>query len=258
MNEYVPVTEADLQAYVDGQLSPARRKEIEGYIATHPEAAELIEDYRFLNESIRELYDPVMEEKLPEQLIDIRAKRKYGQRRSFQAAASIAWLALGAIIGWSTHPTGLMLTQSDRGYETHLIQPASFAHTIYATEKRHPVEVSAREQEHLVGWLSNRLHTDIKAPDLSASDYRLVGGRLLPSTNRMAAQFMYQKQDGARITLYIRRGVWGKNETTFHYSNSRGVSVLYWINGEMGYALVGKLNKQESLKLSQEIYRQIG
>ena len=52
------------------------------------------------------------------------------------------------------------------------------AHLIYANEKRHVVEVGADDEEHLVGWLSNRLGTELKAPDFSAEGYSLVGGRL--------------------------------------------------------------------------------
>lgn len=41
----MPVTEADLHAYVDGLLPPARRTEIEQYLATHPAEAERIRIY---------------------------------------------------------------------------------------------------------------------------------------------------------------------------------------------------------------------
>jgi len=85
----------------------------------------------------------------------------------------------------------------------------------------------------------------------------LIGGRLLPSTNRMAAQFMYERSDSTRITLYIRRGAWDNNKTAFHYSKQGSISVLYWIDGEMGYALVGNLNKNDLLKLSQQVFQQI-
>ncbi|MCE7077887.1 anti-sigma factor, partial [Bordetella bronchiseptica] len=34
-----PVTEIDLNAYVDGQLDPARRIEVEDFLSRHPEEA---------------------------------------------------------------------------------------------------------------------------------------------------------------------------------------------------------------------------
>ena len=259
MNERTTITDSEIQAYVDNQLDPARYREIEIYSRSHPEVAAMIEDYQSLNQSIQELYDPVLEEKLPKQYTQgTRFFQKTKQPKLLKIAASLAWLAIGGIIGWSVHPTQLMWAQSIDDQETHLVQPASFAHAIYSTENRHPVEVSAQEEHHLVGWLSKRLHADIKAPDLSKNNYQLIGGRLLPSTNRMAAQFMYQNPNGIRITLYIRRGAWSNKKTIFHFSNQQDTSVLYWVNGEMGYALTCHLNQVELLKLSEQVYQQIG
>ncbi len=256
MNNRTEISDSEIQAYVDNQLDPDRRREIEAYIQTHPETAVLIEDYQFLNRSIQALYDPVLDEEPPKQYARTQSDRKPKQRKLLKVAASLAWLTIGGIVGWGIHPAGLMLAKPTDEHETHLVLPASFAHVVYSTETRHPVEVTAKEEQHLVGWLSKRLHTDIKAADLSKNNFDLIGGRLLPSTNRMAAQFMYQKHDGRRITLYIRRGVWDSSETTFHYSNQNNTSVFYWIDGEMGYALVGQLGKKELLQISQEIYQQ--
>jgi anti-sigma factor RsiW len=45
------VTDADLHAYVDGQLDPARRVEVEAYLGAHPdEAAEVMEGLRLRDE----------------------------------------------------------------------------------------------------------------------------------------------------------------------------------------------------------------
>lgn len=264
MNPQKTVTDSDLHAYVDNQLDPERRKDVEAHLKTHPDAAELVNDYRVLNQSIRNLYDPVLDAEPPSVLRRIRQPLQTSKpRRLPRAIAASVWLAIGGIVGWSAHsPQLLMLAQSGfkpktDGQETDLVQPASFAHAIYSVETKHPVEVGADQQKHLTGWLSKRLHTDIKAPDLSKHRFRLIGGRLLPSTNRMAAQFMYQRADGNRITLYIRRGDWGGTKTAFHYSNQNGISVLYWIDGELGYALSGKINKEELLQLSEQVYQQI-
>lgn len=258
-----PFTEIDIeiQAYVDNQLDPKRRHEIEIYIQSHPEIAELVTDYESLNDSIHRLYDPVLDEELPEQYLPYKkstkgdvSDRKPIQHKLFKVAASLAWLVIGGVAGWNFHPVNI---ESIDKQDIHLVQPASFAHAIYSTETYHPVEVSAKEENHLVGWLSKRLHTDIKAPDLSKNNFELIGGRLLPSTNRMAAQFMYEDSNKSRLTFYIRRGAWNNNKTSFHYLDQGGVSVLYWINGEMGYALVGDFDKSELFNLSKNIVQTI-
>lgn len=258
MNEPNAITDSELHAYVDKQLDPVRRSEVEAYIKVHPETAALVKDYQLLNRSIQNLYAYELGEDLPEQVVQVKPSQKPKKNKLLKIAASLAWLTAGGLIGLSANPVQLILNQTIDGQVANLVQPASFAHAIYSTEVLHPVEVSASEEEHLIKWLSKRLHTDIKAPDLSKNNYQLIGGRLLPSTNRMAAQFMYQRSDGNRITLYIRRGAWGTDKTRFLYSNRETANVLYWINGEMGYAMSGQVDEAELLSLSQEAYKQMG
>lgn len=88
------------------------------------------------------------------------------------------------------------------------VQDAAIAHAVFTPEQRHPVEVGAGEQTHLLQWLSRRLGTPLQAPDFSAQGFALVGGRLLPAgageaTPPARAQFMYQDAPGARLTLYV-------------------------------------------------------
>ena len=252
MTYHIPITDSDLQAYADDQLTPNRRREVEEHIRNHPEAAKQVEEYQQLNIDMHKLYDPVLDEALPPQLLI--------KRRSFlqlgRAAAMIAWVGLGSILGWQLHPAAIVVTHKEPT-RFHLVQPAAFAHSVYATEFKHPVEVLAKEQKHLVSWLSKRMNTKIKAPALNKHGFELVGGRLLPSTNRMAAQFMYQRADGSRITLYTRHNSWQKDISAFRYSTQGEMAILYWIDGPMGYAIVGNIEKKELLSLSKEIYHQL-
>ena len=252
MNFRVPISDSDLQAYADEQLGHEQRIKVEAYIREHPEAAATVEEFQRLNKATHELYDSVVEEPLPTQFI---YKTKIALPIS-RVAAMMAWLLVGGILGWQLHPNNVELAYQDT-LEFHLVQPAAFAHSVFAPEITHPVEVQATEQQHLVAWLSKRLHTQLKAPILENQGYALVGGRLLPSTNRMAAQFMYERNDGARVTLYTRRSSWKNKMTAFHYALQNETAVLYWIDESMGYALVGNLEKDELISLSNEIYRQL-
>jgi anti-sigma factor RsiW len=50
-----------------------------------------------------------------------------------------------------------------------------YAHAAYVPEVRHPVEVAASEQQHLIAWLSKRLSRPLRAPSLDAAGYQLLG-----------------------------------------------------------------------------------
>lgn len=250
------ITDADLHAYVDGQLSQEHRIEVERYLETHPEERGQVLSYRALNEALQMRYLAIADEPVPERLrrqIPIPARFRIGGIG--RIAAAMAWLMIGAMLGAVLQnrlaPPGAV------GVEADLIRPAAFAHAVYTPERRHAVDVTADQEEHLVDWLSRRLHTQIRAPNLSGIGYHLVGGRLLPSTNRMAAQFMYEDAGGERITLYVRTGAWENGETAFRYAYEDGVGVFYWIDGAKGYAVSGRLDKQALLRITTVVYQEL-
>lgn len=244
------ITDLDLHAYADKQLSPTRRAEVEDYLKRHPEAVAQIDAIRRLDEALHALCDPVLTEPIPETIRLPWIK----QQVLLRAAAVVAWISLGTVLGWSLN--SLVELESATPMEV-LVKPAAYAHVVYTAEVMHPVEVGAENEQHLIAWLSKRLRTPIRAPDLVASGYRLVGGRLLPSTDRMAAQFMYEDTLGRRVTLYMRHNAWDNQTTAFRYSQNGGVGVFYWIDGPLGYALSAELEKAELLKLAVLIHPQV-
>ncbi len=80
----------------------------------------------------------------------------------------------------------------------------------YVVEAVHPVEVRADGTPHLEQWLSRRVGRPVRAPDLQAQGFRLMGGRLLPAGDEPAAMLMYDDdRTGTRLTLYSRAGAAG-------------------------------------------------
>lgn len=251
MTYNTPITDADLHAYVDEQLAPGRRKEVEHYLSLHPEAMALTEEYRRMNQGLHELFDPVLDEPVPAQL----AVSPVPRGSVYRVAAVVAWMAIGGVIGWILHPPASHRQQ--QVVENALVQPAAYAHAVYSVEVKHPVEVSAEHEKHLVAWLSRRLQANVQAPDLQQQGFHLVGGRLLPSNQQLAAQFMYERSDGRRITLYIRHGTWEPADTSFRYAHIDRQSVFYWTEGTLGYALVGDLQRNDMLSVSEAVYHHL-
>jgi len=165
----------------------------------------------------------------------------------------VAWVALGGVAGWHLHAY-----HAASEYEaTTWARRAAVAHVVYSPEVRHPVEVGASEEAHLVRWLSKRLGAAVKAPYLGDVGYSLVGGRLLPGDRGPVAQFMYQDGKGQRLTLYVRRDADKRRETAFRFARERGVGVFYWIDAGLGYALSGEIDKPELLRVATAVYRQL-
>ena len=245
-----PVTEAELQAYVDGALPPVRAAEIDEYLAQNDAAAQRVAAYRVQNSQLHDAYDDLLVEALPERLRINRMTR----RRSWYpyAAAALLMLASGTA-GWHLHDR----VTGARAQTTQIARVAAMAHVVYSPEVRHPVEVGADQEEHLVRWLSKRLGTSLKIPHLVPQGYALVGGRLLPGERGPAAQFMYQDGKGQRLTLYVRVSNDVRAPTAFRFAQENGVGVFYWLDGRLGYALSGETDRGELLRVADAVYQQL-
>jgi anti-sigma factor RsiW len=69
---------------------------------------------------------------------------------------------------------------------------------------------------------------------------------------------MFEKADGSRLTLYYKSSSEiGSEPTAFRFAQeANGLGVLYWFDAKLGYALVGKLPKEELTELARKIYEQ--
>ncbi len=245
------VIEAELHAYVDGLLPQARRTEVEAYLAAHAEDAQRVRAWREQNQALRDLFDPVLAESLPARVR--RPDLTHRMRPVLRYAAVAGWLALGGVAGWNLHDYNVAKSADTVAFAHR----AAIAHIVYSPEVRHPVEVGADQEAHLVAWLSKRIGGSLKVPQLAPLGYQLVGGRLLPGNSGPVAQFMFQDGGGQRLTLYVRNGGGDGKEMAFRYAQERGVSVFYWIDGRFGYALSGEIDKSELLRVARAVYQQL-
>ena len=196
-------------------------------------------------------FDPVLTEPIPARMY-LRRPRWIGHTRV--AIVFVAGIAVGAGVAMlrETPPQ-----QNPNVTAAALAVRAARAHAIYASEVRHPVEVEAKEQDHLVKWLSKRLGLELKAPVLSGDGYELLGGRLLPGPEGPVAQFMYQESGGKRLTLYVTRRSRAEQVTAFRFAREGAVSVFYWIDRDCGYALSGDIDKPALARLATTVYKQL-
>jgi anti-sigma factor RsiW len=250
------VAEAELQAYFDGELGPERRRAVETHLAAHPEDALRLESYRGHDMLIRRAYRSLADRPISPRML--RAVMQHGaagtRHRWFWPAAALAsgilLFVAGATSGWYGRT---LLVPADSLAHT-LVADAAAAHLVYAVEVRHPVEVPASEEAHLATWLGRRLEVPLRVPDLSASGYELVGGRLLPAEQgQPAAQLMYQDVGGRRVTLYVRATP-GDQRTAFRFAREGSLSALYWEDGEVAWVLVGELPRAQLLELANRVY----
>lgn len=266
----MPPNEADLHALVDGRLDAAARARLQARLAEDPELAGTVHAWSRQRDDLRALHASLADDPVPASLLhaarqfDVRRERVSrwqrwgGMAASVLLAFAVGWLGHGQ---WRGYQDAQAVAAAKARGPTEFGRQALVAHVVYAPEVRHPVEVEAAQQEHLVNWLSKRLNRPLKVPRLSEQGYELVGGRLLPGDKGARAQFMYQNAAGERITLYVgslddpaaRSG----GETAFRYTSEAGVASFYWVDRGFGYALSGKMPSARLLLLSEVVYKQL-
>lgn len=267
-----PLTHDELNALVDGQLTAAQRTATMAQVADDPLAGATLQAWQDQREALRGLHQKLLDEPVPETLLAA-VQRSTRERQALAPWWRWGGLAAGVLlafaVGWTAHGQfGNTVPYAAAGHAARAGQAfahqASLAHAVFAPEVRHPVEVGAAQQEHLVQWLSKRLGKPLKVPVLSSQGYELVGGRLLPGEGGARAQFMFQNAAGGRVTLYLGAldgspvaGKPANAETTFRYSNDGPVPAFYWMDQGFGYAMSGPVTREELMRLAELVYQQL-
>jgi anti-sigma factor RsiW len=273
----VPVTEAELHAHADRQLTPERAAEVAAWLAHRPDEAARVHAWEEHRRELRALFDPVLDEAVPPAL-QRRARRRasWFDRPALAAAAALLLVPAAGVGGWAlrgAHDAPL-LAAAPRGSD--FAARAAIAHTVYAPEVKRPVEVDGAHEDQLVNWLSRRMGATMKAPHLQALGYALEGGRLLPGERGPVAQFMYRDAAGHRLTLYVSneapatssvaskglattdlRGGDARPDTAFRFASEGPVNVFWWVDGPFRYALTASADRAALTQVSAEVYRQL-
>lgn len=254
----MPVTDADLDAYVDGQLAASRVAAVEDALARDPALVASVADARRHNADLRDALDPWLIEPIPERLLaaatdPVRAAPDAPRRWLLPMAAAAATLLVGLGAGWFARDMQL----EREGTPTTFTRQAALTHALYAADANRPVEVWAPEEKRLVAWLSKRLGFAVSAPDLNSTGFALVGGRLVAGHQKPTAMFMYENADKQRLSLQVRKQPVDGGEVAFRYALENGVGVFYWIEDNCSYALSGNLDRAQLLAVGRVVYGQL-
>lgn len=257
------IEEDDLHALVDGRLPAAEAAELRARIAADPQLQATLNAWVAQRDALRRTFTAPAVDTTPAPLLSA-AKRAQELRNA--SAQWTRWAGMAASVllafgmGWLASVEYQARVAPSAAVQ--FARQASVAYVVYQPEVRHPVEVTADQQQHLVQWLSKRLGRKLKVPDLTGQGYQLLGGRLLPGDNGARAQFMYQDGAGKRLTLYVGavkdgNGKVNTKETAFRFFEEGGVPAFYWVDQGFGCALSGQLPRGALLELARIAYEQL-
>lgn len=246
-----------LHSYIDGHMSDIERRAFEQQMEQDSDLCnqviQLVAQNRHLDASVPHPTDGKL------QAIKHRADRNVERQKLhfLKAAAIVALVVVSAISGFGV--SEYSSRQHIAALKEHVhssSNSAIAAHTLYSVEVLHPVEVVAEEREHLTRWLSKRLGQPISAPDITSFGFSLVGGRLLPSGNDPAAQFMYENESGERITFFATVSN-HKVPMSLRYEQRNNVNAAQWRDGLWDYTVVGEMDRSQMEKIASVLHQQL-
>ncbi|QGZ62915.1 anti-sigma factor family protein [Paraburkholderia acidisoli] len=280
-----------LGAYVDDELPPPERAAVYARLAADPQAAARVAAWRTQKAALQMLCEglrvpgdsspggPSREPDEPPAVLVLRAREPWWWR----AGVAASWMAAGAgvvvlaaallprlapdaaqgLLARAPHstPGRTPLAEMAAAPDTPdtpeaFARRADVAYAVYSPEQRHPVEVAASDETHLVAWLSKRLGKPLSVPSLAEYGYALVGGRLLPGNAEPAAQFMYENDAGERLTLYVGRS--GSDRDAVRLLRDGTRRTFYWSTQRTGYALSGPQTEPKLREIALDVCSALG
>ena len=252
-----PYDEAELEAYVDGELDPVRSAEIAAWLSVHPTAQAAAETIRYQNAGLRALFDGLLEEPVP-----LRLQAALGQRRKRRvisvsrvpwygwAAACVLLMVASLAAGWVGHERSVQQQQREQRIEAFLDQVQS-AYALYSIGEVRTT-IDEERLNRMLSMVTERLNAEIRRPRRQEG-YRLLDGRLIPTPGSIAAVFLISDPQDRRISLYVQ-GSWEPNLAGAHLAHRDDLSFYYWTDGPLTYALAAPVEQGYLRELGARLY----
>jgi anti-sigma factor RsiW len=260
-HETTSINDFDLLAYADGRLDPHRRRLVEAWLVENPEAAEQVRADAAITEAIRILYDPVMNEPVPERHQAIlNRQRSLPVRRTWRFSAMAASVIGAGVLGWwaggqNTTPAGMavdqrLLSQVTAAYldGSATVSPASVTAGIPGAGPNLGNGPLAA-----VSALNERMTFEVQAPDLTALGYTMLGQRIAETQYGDVVEVNYADASGERLALFLRTR-WQDNQPRFRATQQQNVSTAYWYDGPLALALAGDAEPEVIRDLGMSVH----
>ena len=262
-----------LVAYVDGELDPAKRREVEAWIDAEPEARERLAALAQATDLVRSAYADIVDEKLPERLIAAargetvaapepreaqilffrRPQHVFRQtivwRRQIGIAAAAAvfglmvgsagtYVGINGLSGAGANSERQLAAATNSGW---LDNAAGNYKLIVNAGDQIPMDIPAsNDPREALQKISQDLPQQVRLPDLKPWGLNFRGARLVAVEGRPAAQLVYNTDNKAIGPLTLVIGATQQPDIAPTVERKQDVNLLYWRHHGRSYALAGQ------------------
>lgn len=243
LNTDAQITDLDLDAYVDNQLSEVQRSEVEAYLSRHPEAAARVMRDLALNRDLRRALAPPP---MPRPLLGAARRLVLARRRDARMRrilrvvpavllVGLGWLAhagLGPLSiseGQASGPAPAMVTAALSAHEVSLLRAA-------LSSQPEITELNAEEL---------RAATGIRLPGFDP-DWTVRDAQVFPSPQGPGIEILFDASDLGQVSHFaVRAGSFDVTLPRLIETPDQGVA---WFQiGETAHVLIGDADHADAL-----------
>jgi anti-sigma factor RsiW len=239
MTRPAPIAEAELHAFMDGELPPGRAAEVQAALAAEPALAARLAAYRADQLRLRELFGPIAERPLPQawltRIAGHSAKRPVPGIRRMAIAAALVLGLVGGAVTLLRHGSDSILAEAAAARDGTLA-PTSI------------VTGSNLAQPGADRMLKAALGLNVRPPDLAKFGYHLV---LVDFYRGPAAGLVYRNAQATELTIYVRKS---KGDARFDLLRRGKLRVCIWQDDVVSAVMTGDMPAGEMMRVASAAY----
>ncbi len=247
------ITDEELHAFIDGELSPADMRRVEAIVNASPALQEQVELFAADKALIHDIYAPLIEQPLPTAILEALEKGRPEHRPFFH---SIAWrftswqFPAGAIAAAALLVVGFLAYPNLIGRGDPLVAEALAAQNgELRTERSIPPAALAMAQDRIA---EDTLAKPVKVPNLEKAGYVLKGIAVFAKAHaEHSLQARYENRAGQSFVVYMRSSA---GPDRFDMQQRGKTQICVWQNDDLSVVMTGDMSAREMLKVANLTY----
>jgi anti-sigma factor RsiW len=242
------ISEEELHAFIDGELSPADMRRVEAIVNASPELQEQVELFTADKALIHDIYAPLIEHPLPiavlEALERTRPRRAFFRFPSWRLPASAVAVATLLVVGFLAYPNLIGM-----GGDPLIAEALAAQNGELRTEQSVSPAALAMAQDRIA---EDTLAKPVKVPNLEKAGYVLKGIAVFAKAkSEHSLQARYENASGRSFVVYMRSSA-GPDRFDMHQRGKTQICV--WQNDDLSVVMTGDMSAREMLKVANLTY----
>lgn len=260
-----PIGDEDLVAYLDGELSPARRSLVETRVGDDPAVKARLAHLGAGDRPFADAFDAVLQDAPSDRLRDVLAKAardrgskgvatRWYDRRLAAIAAAILLFVGGTLVG-TYLPDVVQIGGSDvERLDTSDGWRAVVAEylALYTRDTLADIPTDSALRDHELAFVGDKLSLELSADQVALPDLVLKRAQILALGGKPLAQIVYLSADGDPVAFCITEDR-ENSEQGPTFEIRQGKNIVYWSKAGYNFMLIGDLPRPQLTTLATSL-----